>query len=790
MKEFRLTPEDGIDGLRQALSELNGQGAEILLTKGIYYVEDSIAIGKDQSHVTIRGEEGTRIVGGRKLSGWHKVERPEVLERLDETARDKVYVCDLAANGVKDPGHFSRRGFGGDSEPAHGELYLDGEPMFVAQYPKRGTYLPISGYEREIINECEEAIGDPEYGFYYDDPRPRRWKSYDNLWVHGYWCWDWANSYEHVTQLDAEKGIVKLKEIPKGKVRGFKPNQRFYFLNILEEVNQPGDYYVDTEAMLLYFYPEALGDESELLFSTLDTPMFSLSECEGVVIRDLQLECMRERALYAVDSSNIRVTDCCLRGIGNTALDMEGGENNTICGCTIYNCGDGGIRIVGGDRMTLTPAGSRVTNNHIYKVALWSRCYKPAISPNGVGIDITHNLIHDCPHIAILYSGNDMRIEDNEIYSVCLETGDAGAIYSGRDVTFRGNHVSHNYIHHLGGVGMGTMGIYNDDVLSGTIMEDNFFYEVGRAVMLGGGVDYVVRNNVFVKCYPAIAMDSRAAHTEFFWTPCYEEQRGKLYDGVQSFLHANDPAVTLDCTKSPYIDRYPEIQHLVDIYESGGELTASAEFSRNVFCTKPMFRYSYNRRDAGFEHMMDCGEPTELSQDELSVLFDMRHIVRPTWSAGKGDWRFAKNYMAFPSDFVDAEWGIIGIRPDSKAMETGYQPVEFDSIGLVEEERKVATPKVWSCLLYPYRSETRKLTLGLWNAGDEAVQVEMHLTSSNPNVNLYDRTVLATLQAGEKTFLEVGDLGEEEIFCVEARSATPGVRPARAENIMGNWNRF
>ncbi|MFR5072690.1 MAG: hypothetical protein ACLTDS_11420, partial [Bianqueaceae bacterium] len=200
MKEFRLTPEDGIDGLRQALSELNGQGAEILLTKGIYYVEDSIAIGKDQSHVTIRGEEGTRIVGGRKLSGWHKVERLEVLERLDETARDKVYVCDLAANGVKDPGHFSRRGFGGDSEPAHGELYLDGEPMFVAQYPKRGTYLPISGYEREIINECEEAIGDPEYGFYYDDPRPRRWKSYDNLWVHGYWLWDCANSYEHVTQ--------------------------------------------------------------------------------------------------------------------------------------------------------------------------------------------------------------------------------------------------------------------------------------------------------------------------------------------------------------------------------------------------------------------------------------------------------------------------------------------------------------------------------------------------------------------------------------------------------------
>ena len=518
--------------------------------------------------------------------------------------------------------------------------------------------------------------------------------------------------------------------------------------------------------------------------------MFTLTDCDGVTIRDMQLECTRGRILYSSGASGIHIQDCCIRGVGSTALDMEGGADNLVSGCTIYNCGDGGIRMVGGDRLTLTPSGSAITNNHIYQIASWSRCYKPAISPNGVGIAITHNLIHDCPHIAILYSGNDMRIEDNEIYSVCLETGDAGAIYSGRDVTFRGNHVSHNYIHHLSGVGMGTMGIYNDDVLSGTIMENNFFYEVGRAVMLGGGVDYIVRNNVFVKCYPAIAIDSRAAHTEFFWTPCYEEQRGKLYNGVQSFLRENDPAVTLDCTKSPYIERYPELQHLADVYDSGEELTASAEFSRNVFCTKPMFRYTYNRRDAGFEHMLDCGEPARLSQDELSVLFDMRHVVRPTWSAGKGDWRFAKNYMAFPGDFSGADWGLIELKPDSKAMETGYRWTEFGSIGLLEKERRDRTPKVWSCLLYPYQGEERKLVLGLRNAGDDEVRVEMLLTSSNPRVDLYSQSVSAALKAGEETFLEVGDLGKEEVFCVDARSVTPGVRPARAENIMGNWNRF
>ncbi|MFR5072343.1 MAG: hypothetical protein ACLTDS_09535 [Bianqueaceae bacterium] len=49
---------------------------------------------------------------------------------------------------------------------------------------------------------------------------------------------------------------------------------------------------------------------------------------------------------------------------------------------------------------------------------------------------------------------------------------------------------------HQGGVGMGTMGIYNDCV--GTVMEDNYFVETSRSVMMGGGGNFTVKNNVFV----------------------------------------------------------------------------------------------------------------------------------------------------------------------------------------------------------------------------------------------------------------------------------------------------
>ena len=38
------------------------------------------------------------------------------------------------------------------------------------------------------------AVPDGKDGgkFTYDGDRPDRWKFHDDIWVHGYWAWDWA----------------------------------------------------------------------------------------------------------------------------------------------------------------------------------------------------------------------------------------------------------------------------------------------------------------------------------------------------------------------------------------------------------------------------------------------------------------------------------------------------------------------------------------------------------------------------------------------------------------------
>jgi hypothetical protein len=107
----------------------------------------------------------------------------------------------------------------------------------------------------------------------------------------------------------------------------------------------------------------------------------------------------------------------------------------------------------------------------------------------------SHNLIHNHPHCPILFWGNDHLIEYNDIHHIALETGDVGAIYTGRDYSFRGNRIRYNYIHETGGVGMGSMGVYMDDCVSGTEVYGNVFYKVHWAMFIGGGCDSITGND-------------------------------------------------------------------------------------------------------------------------------------------------------------------------------------------------------------------------------------------------------------------------------------------------------
>ncbi len=608
-------------------------------------LEDS---GTESSPVAWRGYPGerARLLGGTPLPAFRPLTDPAVLKRLDESARGKVVAFDLRPLGMADFGDLKSRGFGRSTEPAHSELFFDGRPMTLARWPDEGRFTRIAGFPAAAGKGDDHGgkIGDLSRGFNYEGDRPARWAASSNIWVHGYWAWDWANSYERVAGLDTATRLIQTA--PPHGLYGFRQGQRFYFLNVLEELDQPGEWFLDRSSQTLYFWPPEPARQSappEAVLSLLAQPLIKLTEVSNVTIRGLVLEATRGNAVEIRGGANDRIAGCTMQNIGDNAVVIEGGFGHGVVSCDIFDTGDGGVAMTGGDRQTLTPGGHFVENCHFQRQGRWSKCYVPAIHLQGVGLRASHNLIHDHPHCAILFWGNDHLMEFNDIHHIALETGDVGAIYTGRDYTFRGNRIRHNFIHETGGVGMGSMGVYMDDCVSGTEVFGNIFYQVHWAMFIGGGRDHRVENNLFVDCDPAVRVDARGLDASPVWR--------EMVNGTMRQRMADVPLAL-------YRQHYPAMKDL-DLYygpPDGPAITGDA------------FK----------------GVPASGNVIALNVC--QGKWLEAGWHASEAGLELRDNYSGSDVGLANAAQHDFAIRADSPAWKTGFQPLPLTDIGLRNDD--------------------------------------------------------------------------------------------------------
>ena len=655
-------------------------GVTIWLRGGDYLRTNALELtaadaGTPNSPIVWRAGKGetVRLLGGRKLSGFAAVTDPAMLARLPEAARGHVMQVDLKALGVNDLGQMRSRGFGRPLTPAHCELFCGSRPMTLARWPNEGDWERIAGYPDSgaIKDEHGGKTGKLEEGFLYSGDRPQGWKDLSDLWVHGYWSWDWANTYERVASIDLDLRLVKTAA-PYG-MYSFRKGQRFYFLNLLEELDQPGEWFLDRKTGILYFWPpdpltrpgghplslrggrgESKTQAPEILLSLLSDPLLKLTDVSHVTFRGLILEATRSSAVQIHGGASNLIAGCLIRNIGNYGVTIEGGAGHGVLSCDIFDTGDGGVSMEGGDRQTLRPGGHFVENCHFAHQGRWSKCYVPAVIMGGVGQRAAHNLIHDHPHCAILYTGNDHLIELNEIHHIALETGDVGAIYTGRDYSFRGNRLRHNFIHDTGGVGMGSMGMYMDDCVSGTEISGNVFYKVQRAAFLGGGRDHLVLNNIFVDCNYAVELDGRGLDTSPVWRSMVDKTMRQRLAEVPLAL---------------YRERYPALKTLDQYYgPPGGPAIEGAAFK---------------------------GVPPENNVVERNVC--VGKWLKEYWHATPGKLLLQNNLTNAAASFVrppgnPPQANDFSLKRDSPAWNLGFQPIPLDKIGPYRDELRAALP--------------------------------------------------------------------------------------------------
>ena len=571
-----LTPERARDAVREMkkAGRLQAKGLTVWFRGGDYPVIKTLEFSDEDSGTPSApviwqsyNNEKVRFLGGKVIKGFQPVRDESVLARLGKDAGKMIVVADLRSQGIDDYGILKSRGFARPTLPAHGELFFNNRPMTLARWPNEGQYEHITKFPAGAGSDDGHGttMGDLTAGFFFDSDRPSGWKNTENIWIHGYWAYDWANSYERIAEINHVKGFVKTAA-PYGNY-AFSKNQRFYFLNIIEELDQPGEWYLDSKSGMLYFWPPSPADQGEALFSLLERPVIKMVDASNITLQGIIIEATRGNAIEISGGEGNRITGCIIRNIGNWGVIISGGKNNGIESCDITDTGDGGISLEGGDRQTLTPCGHFVENCKFQRQGRWSKCYVPAILFTGVGLRASHNLIFDHPHCAILFTGNDHLIEFNDIHHVALETGDVGAIYAGRDYSYRGNRICNNYIHETGGVGMGSMGVYMDDCVSGTEVSGNIFYKVHWAMFIGGGRDHIVENNLFVDCEPAVRADGRGLDTKPVWR-----------NMVDKFMRARLDSIPLEL----YRQKYPAMKTLDKYYGAPGGVPITGDLFHGI----------------------------------------------------------------------------------------------------------------------------------------------------------------------------------------------------------------
>ncbi|MCD6359801.1 MAG: right-handed parallel beta-helix repeat-containing protein, partial [Armatimonadetes bacterium] len=276
-------------------------------------------------------------------------------------------------------------------------------------------------------------------------------------------------------------------------------------------------------------------------------------------------------------------------------------------------------------------------NNHIHHWGRWSRMYKSAVNVRGVGNRVSHNLLHDAPHTAIFFAGNEHIIELNEIHSVCYESNDAGAIYNGRDFTQRGTIIRHNYMHDVYGYrSRGCVGVYLDDMLSGIRIEGNVFYHTYRAAFIGGGRDCTIANNIFVECPKAIHIDARAM--------------GWASAAIEGVMKTRLEAMPYK--QPPWSERYPE---LLTLYDDEPAVPKGNVVERNLI----------------------VGEDWD----------DIYRQARPHVT-------MRDNLVTDNPGFVDREHLNFQLTDESPAWDIGFVGIPFETIGLYESPDRASWPVV------------------------------------------------------------------------------------------------
>lgn len=455
-------------------NRFNGE-CRIFVEDGEYCAQDTIKLENISDIKIVNYADDKPIISGavKLLSGdFETVTDTNVLSKLKVNLSGKLMSLDLSKYGINPE---EMKNLGDDS---YYRLYANGKKQTLARYPN-------SEYENIVM--AGSSFSD---GFFMGE-NSTNWSNVENI--------SFAGFVNNAFQLIKGFAVSKIEDtgafiLPSAFDSTWNLTGRACnAVNVFEELDVPGEWYIDAENKTLYYYPAGKLDDVEL--SIFNGDMISVSDSQNVEIKGFELKNTNSNGIVISESKNVSIDGVKLHSVGKRGASVTGSENSVIKNSEIYDIGRDGVYINCGNRPNLKDGNCGAENCHIYSFS--KRNYNMSgVNLNGCGNYAKHNVIHDSISQAVWVGGNSHIADNNEMYNVVRDVHDAGAVYCGGMGGQIGNQITNNYIHDVNKGKSQISGIYLDDGFSGTTVKGNIIANVTDWGLFGGGRNNTITNNL------------------------------------------------------------------------------------------------------------------------------------------------------------------------------------------------------------------------------------------------------------------------------------------------------
>ena len=462
------------------------QPIEVLVRGGTYRLTEPFRLwggdsGTATCPITYRAYPGEQPVlsGGRRISDWKPYKGQIVCAELPEVRANRWWFR---------------------------QLFYNNQRMIRARWPKFDHKDPLYGGWAFIQAVLPESDGAGPMAFTFRQERlPGRWSKPHQAEVFVFPGKCWINDIIPVRKVDFEKGVIHLTRPvgPSANTLGTSTHltagNRFYVENNLEDLTEPGEWCLDRDSGILYFWPPdpsgaerpdeklnaagVVAPATTRLIQMIGSPAMPLEHVrvQGFTFRHTQVCWPTAESYYKTPNAGQTVylentRDCAIEdnlfdAVGGDAIRLQGiNTRNRITGNTIAEVGGYGIFVgslqrgftrydtCSGD-VPSTREWTEHPEDRAATVAAWPRSSQHLIAYNhihhvgryekhGLGIGfygvsavdvvVAHNVIHDTPRFGIgLMSGfGRVTIEYNDLYNLSQETSDTGGITFNRWYTY------------------------------------------------------------------------------------------------------------------------------------------------------------------------------------------------------------------------------------------------------------------------------------------------------------------------------------------------------------------